>query len=162
MDCCYVGEEGAVFAAMERLEKATDHLAQEKDKKSEETGAFLNDLVMEEVLAELKEDVYKRQALGFPVGGDGRDLVGQVPEGEAVEGGMGGQHCRGDDRRLHPAGGDDRQKMCIRDRPSIPPTIRLETQIMAPIQTRAMEYHFCRCSAGMAKLLLFCSILSHP
>ena len=30
MDCCYVGEEGAVFAAMERLEKATDHLAQER------------------------------------------------------------------------------------------------------------------------------------
>ena len=53
MDCCYVGEEGAVFAAMERLEKATDHLAQEKDKESEETGTFLNDLVMEEVLAEL-------------------------------------------------------------------------------------------------------------
>ena len=46
--------------------------------------------------------------------------------------------------------------------PSIPPTIRLETQIMAPIQTMAMEYHFCRCSAGMEKLLLFCSILSHP
>ena len=31
MDCCYLGEEGAVFAAMERLEKATDHLAQLKD-----------------------------------------------------------------------------------------------------------------------------------
>ena len=37
MDCCYVGEEGAVFAAMERLEKATDHLAQEKDKQSSST-----------------------------------------------------------------------------------------------------------------------------
>ena len=26
MDCCYVGEEGAVFAAMERLEQALDHM----------------------------------------------------------------------------------------------------------------------------------------
>ena len=62
MDCCYVGEEGAVFAAMERLEKATDHLAQEKDKQSEEPDTFLNNLVMEEVLAELK-DIAQRDGI---------------------------------------------------------------------------------------------------
>ena len=67
MDCCYVGEEGAVFAAMERLEKATDHLAQEKDKESEEPGTFLNDLVMEEVLAELK-DIAQRDGISCACG----------------------------------------------------------------------------------------------
>ena len=67
MDCCYVGEEGAVFAAMERLEKATDHLAQEKDKQSEESDTFLNNLVMEEVLAELK-DIAQRDGISCECG----------------------------------------------------------------------------------------------
>ena len=49
MDCCYVGEEGAVYAAMARLEQTTDQL-----KKEEQPGAFLNELVMREVLSELK------------------------------------------------------------------------------------------------------------
>ena len=64
---CYVGEEGAVFAAMERLEKATDHLAQEKDKQSEEPDTFLNNLVMEEVLAELK-DIAQRDGISCECG----------------------------------------------------------------------------------------------
>lgn len=70
MDCCYVGEEGAVFAAMERLEKAADHLTQEKDKEGkegEEPGVFLNDLVMEEVLAELK-DIAQRDGISCQCG----------------------------------------------------------------------------------------------
>lgn len=60
LDCCFVGEEGAVFAAMERLEKSTDQLAQKEN--SKENGAFLNDLVMEEVLGELK-DIAQRDGI---------------------------------------------------------------------------------------------------
>ena len=51
LDCCYVGEEGAVFAAMERLEGAVDKL----EAAAGEQGTFLDDVVMEEVLSELKD-----------------------------------------------------------------------------------------------------------
>lgn len=51
LDCCYVGEEGAVFAAMERLEAAMDKLEADAG----DRGAFLDDVVMEEVLLEIKE-----------------------------------------------------------------------------------------------------------
>lgn len=51
LDCCYVGEEGSVFAAMERLEGAVDKL----EAAAGADGAFLDDVVMEEVLSELKE-----------------------------------------------------------------------------------------------------------
>lgn len=49
LDCCYVGEEGPVLAAMRRLEEAADKL------ESTERGSFLDDLVMHEVLSELKD-----------------------------------------------------------------------------------------------------------
>lgn len=51
LDCCYVGEEGAVFAAMRRLEEAVDKLKAEAGEK----GTFLDELVMHEVLSEIKE-----------------------------------------------------------------------------------------------------------
>ena len=51
LDCCYVGEEGPVFAAVRRLEEAVDKLEQDAGEK----GAFLDELVMHEVLSELKE-----------------------------------------------------------------------------------------------------------
>lgn len=51
LDCCYVGEEGAVFAAVRRLEEAVDKLERDAGEK----GAFLDELVMHEVLSELKE-----------------------------------------------------------------------------------------------------------
>lgn len=51
LDCCYVGEEGAVFAAMERLEQAVDKL----EAAAGADGTFLDDVVMEEVLSELKD-----------------------------------------------------------------------------------------------------------
>ena len=46
LDCCYVGEEGPVFAALQRLEEAVDKL----EAASGEKGAFLDELVMQEVL----------------------------------------------------------------------------------------------------------------
>ena len=51
LDCCYAGEEATVFAAMKRLEEAVDKLERDAGEK----GAFLDELVMHEVLSELKE-----------------------------------------------------------------------------------------------------------
>lgn len=53
LGCCYIGEEGRVFRAMERLEQAVDKLR--ADDEAERRGAFLNDEVMAEVLAELRD-----------------------------------------------------------------------------------------------------------
>ncbi len=52
LDCCYVGEEGAVFAAMERLEQAMDLRPQEEP---ESVQQFLNPTVMLECLQELRD-----------------------------------------------------------------------------------------------------------
>ncbi len=51
LDCCYIGEEGAVFAAMKRLEETIDALEAE----AAGEGAFLNRIVMEEILEELRD-----------------------------------------------------------------------------------------------------------
>lgn len=51
LDCCYVGEEQAVYSAVKRLEEAVDKLERE----SGEKGSFLDDIVMHEVLSELKD-----------------------------------------------------------------------------------------------------------
>ena len=51
LDCCYAGEEAPVFAAMKRLEEAVDKLERDAGEK----GAVLDELVMHEVLSELKE-----------------------------------------------------------------------------------------------------------
>lgn len=51
LDCCYVGEEGPVYAATARLEQAVDKLEEE----SAEHGAFLDEIVMHEVLSEIKD-----------------------------------------------------------------------------------------------------------
>ncbi|MCI8869121.1 MAG: hypothetical protein HFF39_01010 [Lawsonibacter sp.] len=55
LDCCYVGEEGPVYAATARLEQAVDKLTEEEEGK----GAFLDEIVMHEVLSELR-DIAKR------------------------------------------------------------------------------------------------------
>lgn len=53
LGCCYIGEEGPVFRAMEQLEQAVDKLR--ADDEGERRGAFLNDGVMAEILAELRD-----------------------------------------------------------------------------------------------------------
>ncbi len=55
LDCCYVGEEGPVYAATSRLEQAIDKVGP----KSEEKAMFLDEIVMHEVLSEIK-DIAKR------------------------------------------------------------------------------------------------------
>lgn len=52
LDCCYVGEEGPVYAATARLEQAVDKLGEDG---AEAGRAFLDEVVMEEILSELKD-----------------------------------------------------------------------------------------------------------
>lgn len=63
VDCCYVGEEGKVYAAMARLEKTVDHLEQE----GAQAEIFLNELVMQEVLSELR-DIASRDGISCQCG----------------------------------------------------------------------------------------------
>ena len=51
LDCCYVGEEGPVYAATARLEQAVDKLEED----TADNGAFLDEIVMEEILSELRD-----------------------------------------------------------------------------------------------------------
>lgn len=53
LDCLYVGEEEPVFRALNRLEEAVDRMV--LGSQSGEKSAFLDELVMGEVLGELKE-----------------------------------------------------------------------------------------------------------
>ena len=58
LDCCYVGEEQAVFAATRRLEEAVDKLEASGRPSGEPDQAekpFLDPLIMEEVLAEIRD-----------------------------------------------------------------------------------------------------------
>ena len=50
---CFIGEEAPVFQAMEKLEQAVDKLR--LDDQAETRGVFLNEAVMGEVLAELRD-----------------------------------------------------------------------------------------------------------
>ena len=52
LDCCYVGEEGPVYAATARLERAVDKLGEDAAAGSR---AFLDGMVMEEIFSELKD-----------------------------------------------------------------------------------------------------------
>ena len=53
LGCCYIGEEDAVFQAMEKLEAAVDKMR--LDDEMESRDAFLDSVVMSEVLGELKD-----------------------------------------------------------------------------------------------------------
>lgn len=53
LSCCFIGEEEAVFGEMEKLERAVDKLR--LDDQEETRGIFLDEIVMGEVLAELKD-----------------------------------------------------------------------------------------------------------
>lgn len=63
LDCCYIGEQDPVFAAMERLEETVDVLESE----AASDGTFLNDMVMEEILAELR-DIGQRDGVSCTCG----------------------------------------------------------------------------------------------
>ena len=63
LDCCYIGEEGAVFAATARLEQAVDKLEREAGQEQ----VFLDEIVMHEVLSELK-DIAQRDGISCACG----------------------------------------------------------------------------------------------
>ncbi|MCD7946842.1 MAG: hypothetical protein LUG13_00900 [Oscillospiraceae bacterium] len=63
LDCCYAGEEGAVFAKLRRLEGIVDKLTQG----SAGDGSFLDDLVMQEVLSEIR-DIAQRGGISCTCG----------------------------------------------------------------------------------------------
>lgn len=63
LDACYIGEKEPVFAAMKRLEETLDNLELEAAKDS----MFLNQVVMEEILAELR-DIAQRGGIGCSCG----------------------------------------------------------------------------------------------
>lgn len=63
LDCCYVGEEEPVFAAMARMEETVDRM----EENAAAQGTFLNDLVMEEILGELR-DIGRRDGISCTCG----------------------------------------------------------------------------------------------
>lgn len=63
LDCCYVGEEDPVFAAVRRLEETVDRM----EDQSAAQGTFLNDLVMEEILGEIR-DIGRRDGISCTCG----------------------------------------------------------------------------------------------
>lgn len=65
LDCCYVGDEDSIFAAMPRLEESVDKL--EMAQASE--GMFLDDVIMQECLEELK-DIAERKGISCSCGSD--------------------------------------------------------------------------------------------
>lgn len=108
---CYVGGEGRVFQAMEKLEQAVDKLRM--DDQTGGRGAFLNEAVMGETLSELK-DIAARGGVscacgskdyGVKVGFSAVDLV-CASCGAAL--------------RLPAASADDLAALCARDTLTIP------------------------------------------
>lgn len=65
LDCCYVGEEGPVFRALRRLEETAEQY--EGRLEEEENTACLNEVVMTEVLGELK-DIAARDGISCACG----------------------------------------------------------------------------------------------
>jgi hypothetical protein len=63
LDCCYVGENESVYAAMRRLEETVDELEEEAGS----SGMFLNDVVMEEILSEVR-DIAQREGISCTCG----------------------------------------------------------------------------------------------
>lgn len=74
INTCLIGEEGEVFSATPRLEQEADLWEEKKQIKNtpdkiEESNAFLNEIVMEEVLEEIKE-IASRQGISCVCGSD--------------------------------------------------------------------------------------------
>ena len=61
--CCYVGEEGPVYAATARLEQTLDKV----DEEAEDKGMFVDEMVMHEVLSEIK-DIAQRDGISCTCG----------------------------------------------------------------------------------------------
>ena len=111
LGCCCVGEEEAVFQAMEKLEQAVDKLR--LDDRQNSRGSFLNEVVMAEVLGEVKD----MAARGGIRCGCGRTDYGIRVGYSAVE--VMCAHCGGT-LRLEATTPDDIDAVCARYTLTIP------------------------------------------
>ena len=105
LDCCYVGEEGPVFAAVRRLEEAADKLEREAGAR----GTFLDELVMHEVLSELR-DIAKRGGVSCECGSTEWKLQVNYSSIDLIC-----PHCGGV-LRLNAATASDIDDICCKDR----------------------------------------------
>lgn len=103
LDCCYVGEEGAVFAALERLEGAMDKLGAPGDDK----GTFLDEIIMHEILSELK-DIAQRGGVSCACGSKDWRLQVNFSSVDLIC-----AHCGGA-LRLPAATADDLEDLCCK------------------------------------------------
>lgn len=103
LNCCYVGEEGAVCAAAGRLEETLDKLSPDK----EERGTFLDPVIMEEVLSELK-DIAQRDGITCTCGSHSWSLRINYSSVDLTCGQCGGV------LRLGAATGQDLEDLCCR------------------------------------------------
>lgn len=85
LDSCYIGEKEAVFSAMRRLEETVDVLERE----AASDGMFLNDVVMEEILSELR-DIGKRKGISCSCGSKSWSLKVNYSSVEVICGNCGG------------------------------------------------------------------------
>ena len=104
LDCCYVGEEGPVFAAMERLEEAVDKL----EAAAGEKGAFLDEIIMHEILSELR-DIAQRGGISCTCGSKKWRLQVNFSSVDLICG-----HC-GRALRIPAATADDLEDLCCKN-----------------------------------------------
>ena len=104
LDCCYVGEEGPVFAAMERLEEAVDKL----EAAAGEKGAFLDEIIMHEILSELR-DIAQRGGISCTCGSKEWRLQVNFSSVDLICG-----HC-GRALRIPAATADDLEDLCCKN-----------------------------------------------
>lgn len=104
LDCCYVGEEGPVFAAMERLEEAVDKL----EAAAGEKGTFLDEIIMHEILSELR-DIAQRGGISCTCGSKEWRLQVNFSSVDLICG-----HC-GRALRIPAATADDLEDLCCKN-----------------------------------------------
>lgn len=104
LDCCYVGEEGPVFAALKRLEEAVDKL----EAAAGEKGTFLDEVIMHEVLSELR-DIAQRGGISCTCGSREWKLQVNFSSVDLICG-----HC-GRALRIPAATADDLEDLCCKN-----------------------------------------------
>lgn len=107
LTCCCVGQERAVYSAARRMEQAADKLERERERPPEEKQAFLDEVVMHEVLSELKE-IAARGGISCTCGGKAWGLRVNYSSVDLI--------CRtcGGCLRIPAASADDLDDLCCR------------------------------------------------
>lgn len=105
LDCCLIGSVGAVFQGAARMEEAADKLPAA----GAERGAFLDEILMEEILGEIR-DIAGRGGISCQCGGAGWKLEVHYSSVEFICAACGGA------LRLAAASADDLDDLCCKDR----------------------------------------------